>query len=265
MKKSKRYIKKQSKESLINKKVLNKIIITSDICKYAIRELNIAGFNDKSNEFNTVMYNRVIEAIAVFASHGNSDYSARIETNLVNKLCKFEAISPLTFKDEEWNEIGINDYQNNRCNHIFKSDERIYDIHAFTNKIIRSKYFGKDEFEDNNENLCWNGGFFVTRDNILTGEYIDKAYIKDYDIKEGKYVVRDTIKLKATEIEVTKNDWAITVDRLSVEMLLLEVYYDIEPIIIDSIKDVHINDLTYEQLFNAKEYICNINKINYKK
>lgn len=261
MKKSERYIKKQSKESLINKKVLNKIINTSDICKYAIRELNIAGFNDKSNEFNTVMYNRVIEAIAVFANHGNSDYSARIETNLVNKLCKFEIISPLTFKDDEWNEIDKNIYQNNRCSHIFKmSSGRIYDIQAYTNKITHSKYFGDKKIEENTKGICLNGGFFITQNNILTGEYINRAYIKDYDIEEGKYTVHDTIKLETTEIEIAKDDWFMTVEELSVNMILLKHYYDIEPIFINSIKDININDITFEQVHKAEEYIRNINR-----
>lgn len=42
MKKSKRYIKKQNNKSLINKKVLAKVIRRSNICQYAIKELKLA-------------------------------------------------------------------------------------------------------------------------------------------------------------------------------------------------------------------------------
>ena len=38
------------------------------------------------------MYQQVIEAIAVFASHGNSGGSAPWEINLVQKLCDWDII-----------------------------------------------------------------------------------------------------------------------------------------------------------------------------
>lgn len=262
MKRSKRYIKKHNNKSLINKKVLNKIINNSNICKHAVRELNIAGFNNKGDTVDSWIYNQVIEAVAVFASHGNSGFSAGIESGLVNKLCKFEVISPLTFKDDEWDKIDTNCYQNNRCGHIFKNNGRIYNINAYTKEVIRSKYFGKDEFKNSNRDFYFNGGFFVTQDDILTGEYINGVYIKDCDIKNGVYVVRDAIKLKATEIEIAKGYWFMTVEKSSTEMLLLGVYYDIEPIFIDSIKDIHIKDLTYEQLSSTEKYIIDMNKVN---
>lgn len=46
------------------------------------------------------MYQQVIEAIAVFASHGNSGGSAPWEINLVQKLCDWDIISPLRFTEE---------------------------------------------------------------------------------------------------------------------------------------------------------------------
>ena len=44
MKKNKRYIKKEIKKSLINKKVLSNIIANSNICQHAIKELKLAGY-----------------------------------------------------------------------------------------------------------------------------------------------------------------------------------------------------------------------------
>lgn len=43
MKKSRRIVKKMSKKSLINKKALRYIIANSNLCKHAIRELELAG------------------------------------------------------------------------------------------------------------------------------------------------------------------------------------------------------------------------------
>lgn len=84
MKKSKRYIKKQNNKPLINKKVLAKVIRQSNICKYAIKELKFAGYGNGEGGPNDWMYQQVIEAIAVFASHGNSGGS------LLGKLILFK-------------------------------------------------------------------------------------------------------------------------------------------------------------------------------
>lgn len=70
MKKSKRYIKKQNNKSLINKKVLAKVIRESNICKHAIKELKLAGYGNGEGGPNDWMYQQVIEAIAVFENGG---------------------------------------------------------------------------------------------------------------------------------------------------------------------------------------------------
>lgn len=48
---------------------------------------------------NDWMYQQVIEAIAIFASHGNSGMSALWEINLVQRLCDWDIINPLKFTD----------------------------------------------------------------------------------------------------------------------------------------------------------------------
>lgn len=80
---SKRYIKKQNNKPLINKKVLAKVIRESNICKHAIKELKLAGYGNGEGGPNDWMYQQVIEAVAIFASHGNSGMSAPWEIDLV--------------------------------------------------------------------------------------------------------------------------------------------------------------------------------------
>lgn len=121
MKKSKRYIKKQNNKPLINKKVLAKVIRESNICKHAIKELKLAGYGNGEGGPNDWMYQQVIEAIAVFASHGNSGGSAPWEINLVQKLCDWDIISPLRFTDDEWSQISSDGTcQNRRKSDVFK-------------------------------------------------------------------------------------------------------------------------------------------------
>lgn len=55
MKRSKRYIKKQTK-SLINKKALAKIIERSNICKHAIKELKLAEYKTDTDKMTASDY-----------------------------------------------------------------------------------------------------------------------------------------------------------------------------------------------------------------
>lgn len=118
MKKSKRYIKKLTKTPLINKRVMNYIINNSNICKHAIRELKLAGYDDDKGGPNDWMYQQVIEAVAVFDSHGNSGCSAPFEINLVKNLCNWNVISPLRFTNDEWQQIS----SDGTCQNIRKGD-----------------------------------------------------------------------------------------------------------------------------------------------
>lgn len=96
MKKSRRIVKKMSKKSLINKKALRYIIANSNLCKHAIRELELAGYSKEEDGPNKWMREQVIEAVALFSSHGNSGFSAPFEINLGKKeiLCREIEISP---------------------------------------------------------------------------------------------------------------------------------------------------------------------------
>lgn len=46
------------------------------LCKHAIKELKLSGYGNGEGGPNDWMYQQVIEAVAVFASHGNSGSSA---------------------------------------------------------------------------------------------------------------------------------------------------------------------------------------------
>lgn len=67
------------------------------------------------------MYQQVIEAVAIFASHGNSGMSAPWEINLVKRLCNWDIITPLRFTDDEWSQISSDGTcQNRRKSDVFK-------------------------------------------------------------------------------------------------------------------------------------------------
>lgn len=142
MKKSKRYIKKQNNKPLINKKVLAKVIRESNICKHAIKELKLAGYGNGEGGPNDWMYQQVIEAVAIFASHGNSGSSAPWEINLVQKLCDWNIITPLRFTDEEWMQISSDGTcQNRRKGNVFKEPDGSIHYNGAFSKRATGRYF----------------------------------------------------------------------------------------------------------------------------
>lgn len=97
------------------------------------------------------MYQQVIEAIAVFASHGNSGGSASWEINLVQKLCDWDIISPLRFTDDEWSQISSDGTcQNRRKSDVFKEPNgSIHYNGAFSKRPISRYNFDTKEWTDN--------------------------------------------------------------------------------------------------------------------
>lgn len=164
MKNSKRYIKKQNNKPLINKKVLAKVIRRSNICQHAIKELKLAGYGKGEGGPDDWMYQQVIEAVAVFASHGNSGGSAPWEINLVQKLCDWDIISPLRFTDEEWMQISSDGTcQNRRKGNVFKEPDGSIHYNGAFSKRATDRYSFNNRFRTtkNGEAVVFENGGFV--------------------------------------------------------------------------------------------------------
>lgn len=260
MKHSKRYIKKQSKRPLIDKRALQYIIKDSYLVQRAIKELKLAGYGKGKGGPNDLMYKQVVEAIAVFASHNNSGSSAPFEINLVQKLCNWDIISPLTFKDDEWRVINTDGCcQNIRKSSIFKeADGTIHDIDAFT-KVPKGTYrFDTKQWEKNDEGFCYNGGLFEHKNNILTGRYFNRCNLLLWDTN-GNYIPKSTRKIPCVEVEISPDNWIMAVDADKTELILLSCDYNIDWKDCPCMKDVRLEDVTpsleelaYEQIKNNK-------------
>ena len=258
MKKSKRYIKKINKRTLINKRVLSYIIANSNICKHAIKELKLAGYGNKKDGPNSWMYQQVLEAVAIFASHGNSGSSAPYEINLVKRLCNWDIISPLTFKDDEWELINGDDtYQNKRKSSIFKnSDGFIFDINAFSANPIRTYRFNTKTWEKNDSGITWHGGLFECKNGVLTGRYFDRCNLCHQDIIKG-YMPKSSRVIHCLEVEIAPDDYIIAVPADSTELLLLNKDYNINWKEISCLTDVRLEDVTIELENKAFEELKN--------
>lgn len=190
MKKSRRIVKKMSKKSLINKKALRYIIANSNLCKHAIRELELAGYSKEEDGPNKWMREQVIEAVALFSSHGNSGFSAPFEINLVKKLCSFDIISPLRFDDGEWGKIGLDgSCQNKRKSSIFKEpDGSIHDVDAFSKVPVKKFLFDTRTWTENIHKIGWIGGLFETMVESKAKSFVNELR-KRYDMAFATFIV----------------------------------------------------------------------------
>jgi hypothetical protein len=91
---------------------------------HAEKEFELAGWKSEETDVSQewVMEN-IRELLAVFSKQGHSGSSPPYVLNLFNKLARFEVITPLTGKDDEWNEVGEGVYQNNRDSRVFKDKD----------------------------------------------------------------------------------------------------------------------------------------------
>lgn len=201
-------------KKLINKNVLNDIIANSNICQHAIKELKLAGYGKGEGGPNDWIYQQVLEAVAVFASHGNSGSSAPWEINFVEKLCSWDIISPLTLKDDEFQLIDSKGTcQNKRKSSIFKDpDGSIHDIDAFSKKPVGTYRFDTKTWEKNDKGITWNGGLFEHKDNWIMAVSADSTELLllscDYNIKWEQVSCLKGIRLEDVTPELDSKAYA---------------------------------------------------------
>lgn len=253
-------------KNLINKKALQYIIAHSNICHHVKAELKRAGYGTGEGGPNDWMYEQVMEAVAVFASHGNSGGSAPFEINLVKKLCSWDIISPLRFTDNEWHQISEDGTcQNTRKGDVFKEPNgRIHYNGAFTKRPIKRYSYSTKEWIDNKNPLCWSGGLFEHSNYILTGRYFNRCFLYLYDIDKG-WMPKETKTLDCVEVEIAPDNWIMAVQDNSVDLLSLGGDYIIDWKECPIMKGVRLEDVTSAMEELAYKEMSNSNyAINYE-
>ncbi len=97
----------------------------SNMLKWAEAELKLAGYdiNDPEDGPNRWLAEGTLELLKVFSEQGHSGMSAPYAIALFEKLALCKPIAPLTGKDDEWNEVGENVWQNRRNSSVFKDSK----------------------------------------------------------------------------------------------------------------------------------------------
>lgn len=97
----------------------------SALVAHAIRELDRAGIGDEDADYDGMLKKAVLEIVEIFSSQGHTGHSAAVTVAMVEKLLRFEPLSPLTGDADEWVEIdpaiSVNiAAQNIRCSRVFR-------------------------------------------------------------------------------------------------------------------------------------------------
>ena len=101
----------------------------SNLVDYAKEELKKIGMIDSGEPYNEEVAKAILDLIELFASQGHSGFTASYTVNAFKRLAMYKPLSPLTGKDNEWNEIEPGFYQNNRYSAVFKEkDGKVYNI-----------------------------------------------------------------------------------------------------------------------------------------
>lgn len=127
----------------------------SNLEMFAEKELNILLEKCKDEDTEAIEMQKLInkdilEIVKVFSKQGHSGFSANYAINRIEKLLRYEPITPLTGEESEWNKLDYNKdtcYQNKRCSRIFKDSKgQAYDIEGkiFSEDGGNSWYTSKD-------------------------------------------------------------------------------------------------------------------------
>ncbi len=111
--------------------------------------------------------------------------------------------------------------------YLKKPDGSIYDIYAFSKKPTSTYSFNTKIWEENNKGITWNGGLFEHKDNILTGRYFNRCCIRWIDIDKG-YTPRPKQIIDCVEVEISPDNWIMSVDVNNTDLAILSAYYHID-------------------------------------
>lgn len=92
------------------------------LVSHAERELRLAGLYDKDSDYGGELAPAIMEVVKKFAEFGHSGFSASLSISILEKLLRFQTLTPLTSNGDEWMEVADKVWQSNRCPSSFSVD-----------------------------------------------------------------------------------------------------------------------------------------------
>lgn len=135
--------------------------------RHAIEEMRLLGWYE-GDDMDAMMAKHIVKMVREFSLEGHSGFSASYATNVLEKVLRYDVLSPLTGEDSEWVEVGDGVFQNKRCSRVFKENGQAYDIDG---KIFREP-----------SGVCYTG--YGSRVDV-TFPYIPKSEYVDVEQEES--------------------------------------------------------------------------------
>lgn len=92
------------------------------LMEHAQKELELAGLLDEDSDYGGMLGTGALDLIKVFSEQGHSGQSAFMMTEIVGKLMRYEPLTPLTYAENEWIDVGDGMWQNKRKSDVFSRD-----------------------------------------------------------------------------------------------------------------------------------------------
>lgn len=105
-------------------------------------------------------------------------------------------------------------------------------------KYVKNKHIG-------NCPICWHGGLFEYKDNILTGRYFSICLLQQHDINKG-WMPKPTQIIDCVEVEISPDNWIMAVDINNIDLIKLDIIYNIQWEECSCLKGIRLEDVTEE-------------------
>ncbi|MFL6728089.1 MAG: hypothetical protein ACJ8FS_16480 [Sphingomicrobium sp.] len=100
---------------------------------FAKEELALLRGNEP-DEMQDLIDANVIKIVTAFSEGGHSGTTADYTLGIIERLLRFDPLTPITGEDAEWMNVseasGQPMWQNRRCSHVFKDETKAWDIDA---------------------------------------------------------------------------------------------------------------------------------------
>lgn len=118
--------------------------------------------------------------------------------------------------------------QNRRKGNVFKEpDGSIHYNGAFSKRATDRYSFNTKEWTKIKNPICWHGGLFEHKNNVLTGRYFNTCLLYEHDIDKG-WMPKETIYIDCVEVEISPDNWIMAVDADNTNLLILSCNYSIQ-------------------------------------
>ncbi len=98
----------------------------SNLVDYAEAELERTGMGKDAQDVDKWMHDNVIAVVKAFSEGGHSGASASYAVGIIEKLLRYEPLTPLTYEPDEWMDVsemsGQPMWQNKRKFSVFSKD-----------------------------------------------------------------------------------------------------------------------------------------------